>query len=110
MSAMVGRSNGLTTGTIFQVVSGDMVDDFNSRPLQENIFYFKTIDLSTSAIEKINNDIANQEGIVINCFTAGDISTLEVRGACVSGIGGDLGTSSLTNNTSADTYDNILGE
>ena len=102
MSSVVGKTNGKAIGKVIQLCPGDITTDLDSKQSMKDIFYWKTVELSDVERDAINDDIFtpkyDDDGIEtvpvksvdIDCFDAGEITTLGVRGDVAAGLGGTI--------------------
>ena len=109
MSAIVGKSNGSPVGRVLQICEGDLVSSFDSKQPMKDIFYWKTVDLTDQERDDLNMALSSphysddeapiitypKKTVDLNCFSAGEISTLEVRGTIAPGLGGVLSYSNF---------------
>lgn len=91
MSANPERSNGIDTGNLIQAILGDQVDKFANMDSMKDIFYWRTIELTTEEIININENLGDIEMIVyLDSFTSEDYEKLNTRGPITEKLGGDI--------------------
>ena len=104
MSSVVGKTNGLPVGRVFQLCVGDCTTDFDTKQSMKDIFYWKTVELSDGERDIINDaintpqyddseppvEIVPKKNVDLDCFSGGDITTLSARGTVAPGLGGTI--------------------
>ncbi len=94
--------SGIPVARVIQLCIGDFSDEWNLLVKMKEIFYWKTVDLTTTQSEEIqaslNSPLEDAEGVTIkplttvdlNCFSAGELNVASERGPLRAGVGGQL--------------------
>jgi hypothetical protein len=80
----------MVMGQIWDRLAGDQVDDMNTYPVQQRIYYFKTIELSEEQVEALEAALGEEKKLLLNCFSVAEKETLSWPGTMAAGMGGDI--------------------
>lgn len=102
LSSVVGVSSGIPVTRVIQLCIGDFSEEWNLLVKMKEIFYWKTVDLTTDQAEEIQSflisPLEDAEGEIItplttvdlNCFSNRELNVASERGPLASGVGGQL--------------------
>jgi len=108
LSAVEGKPNGKPVGRVIQLRSGDRMAEFDGKtPDMTDIFYWKTVELTdaqrvtiidaicTPQFDENAVEIVPKKNVDLDCFDAGEITTLSARGTVADGLGGTITNSNF---------------
>lgn len=102
LSSTIGMSSGIPVARVIQLCIGDFSEEWNLLAKMKEIFYWKTVDLTTTQSEEIqaslNSPLEDAEGVTIkpltnvslDCFSTGELNVASERGPLRAGVGGQL--------------------
>lgn len=102
LSSTIGVSSGIPVARVIQLCSGDFSEEWNLLAKMKEIFYWKTVDLTTTQSEEIqdslNSPLEDAEGVTIkpltnvslDCFSNEELTVASERGSLIQGVGGQL--------------------
>jgi hypothetical protein len=85
----------LLMGEIWDRLPGNQIDYMNSSVTNRKIFYFKLCELDEIQTATLDNAVAEQKRILLDCFSPEEISVLEWPGVLPPGLGGDISFSNI---------------
>jgi len=109
LSAVEGKPNGKAVANVRELCPGDLVSDWDARAAMKDIFYWKTVELTDQQRDDINEAITSPhwddgdpaiiyypaKKVDLDCFNAGEITTLAARGPIAAGLGGTITNSNF---------------